>query len=83
MFLVGILYCKPGHAMMLYWYFVYINDKSLTKLNYWYFVYFSLGLVRDIFIEEFATEQKSEVEAVFNKTSLDWKSWLASHIKAD
>jgi len=28
-------------------------------------------------------EQKTEVEAMFDKTSLDRKSWLASHVKAD
>lgn len=50
---------------------------------YRWFAFFSAGFVCDIFLKAFAMEQKAKVEAVFNKTSHDWKNWLALPSKAE
>jgi len=46
------------------------------------FFLLSSGFVCDIFHKAFVMEQKDEIEAVFDKTSYDWKNRLASPIKA-
>jgi len=54
----------------------------LTVTSLVIFFLLSSGFVCDIFHKAFVMEQKDEIEAVFDKTSYDWKNRLASPIKA-
>ena len=54
----------------------------LTVIDFDFATTTSSGFVCDIFHKAFVMEQKDEIEAVFDKTSYDWKNRLASPIKA-
>jgi hypothetical protein len=62
--------------------FVFIELRYMIYEIYGWFGFLSSGFVCDTFHKAFVMEQKAEVEAVFDKTSHDWKNRLASPVKA-